>query len=155
MKIIVVSDSHCERGMLLSLAEEITVRGDIDAIIHLGDVESDAKWLHERLNKPVYSVPGNCDFNLHDPAERVITLEGVDMLLCHGHTLRVKYTLDSLVYRAEELGVKLALFGHTHLRCLRYEGRALLLNPGALADGCYALLEIKDGNILTPRQLQL
>jgi uncharacterized protein len=155
MKIIVISDSHCERGMLLSLAEEVTARGDIDALIHLGDVESDAKWLHERLNKPVYSVPGNCDFNLHDPAERVITLDGVDMLLCHGHTLRVKYTLDPLAYRAEELGVKLALFGHTHLRCLRYEGHALLLNPGALANGFYTLLEIKNGDILMPQQLQL
>ena len=146
MKIIVVSDSHCERGMLLSLAEEIAMRGDVDAIIHLGDVESDAKWLHERLNIPVYSVPGNCDFNLSDPAERVITLEGVPMLLCHGHTLRVKYTLDSLAYRAEELGVKLALFGHTHQPFAGYVGGVMLLNPGALNAGKYAILEIEKGN---------
>ena len=45
MKIIVASDSHYERAMLISLVEEIRRRGDIDAVIHLGDMEGDADWL--------------------------------------------------------------------------------------------------------------
>ena len=48
MKIIVASDSHYERAMLMNLAQEIGERGDIDAVIHLGDMESDAKWLAAR-----------------------------------------------------------------------------------------------------------
>lgn len=156
MKVIVVSDSHYDRAALSSLAEEITRRNDVDALIHLGDVESDAQWLQARLKLPLYSVPGNCDMNLHDPAERVIELDNMPMLICHGHTLRVKYTLDVLCYRAEEMGVSLALFGHTHAPCLRHEtGGILLLNPGALRDGRYALLETENGRLLTPTLLTL
>lgn len=156
MKIIVVSDSHYDRAALSSLAEDIARRGDMDALIHLGDVESDAQWLKEHLNCPVYSVPGNCDLNFRDPAERVLTLDGVSMLICHGHTLRVKYTLDALCYRAQEMGVSLALFGHTHAPCLRLENDGiLLLNPGALRDGRYALLETENGQLLTPSLLTL
>lgn len=156
MKIIVVSDSHYDRCALSNLAEIIMRRGDIDALIHLGDVQSDAEWLKGHLKIPVYGVPGNCDMNLRDPAECVLTLGGVSMLICHGHTLRVKYTLDSLAYRAQELGVSLALFGHTHAPCLQYEnGSVLLCNPGALKDDRYVLLEIENGDTLTPSFLKL
>ena len=50
MKIIVASDSHYERVMLMNLAGEIARRGDIDAVIHLGDMEGDADWLRKRLS---------------------------------------------------------------------------------------------------------
>ncbi len=155
MKIIVASDSHYERAMLMNLAQEIGERGDIDAVIHLGDMESDAKWLAARLAMPVYSVPGNCDMEFGSSAEQVVSLGGMNLLLCHGHTYRVKYTLEPLAYRALELGAPVALFGHTHARCLRSEGGVLLLNPGALMDGRYALLEIENGDIRRPSLLSL
>ena len=154
MKLIVVSDSHYDRAALMNLAQEIQRRGDIGAVIHLGDMEGDADWLRNRLAIPVYSVPGNCDMNFSAPDELVLSFEGMNMLACHGHTRRVKQTLDSLVYRALELNVPLALFGHTHARCLRNEGGVLLLNPGALKDGRYALLEVEKGDI-TGRPLLL
>ncbi len=155
MKIIVASDSHYERAMLISLVEEIRRRGDIDTVIHLGDMEGDADWLRGHLNIPVYSVPGNCDMRFNAPPEIVVELGGVQMMLCHGHMQRVKYTFDPLAYRAMELNVPIALFGHTHARCLRNEGGVLLLNPGALKDGRYALLEIENGDIKTPQLLAL
>lgn len=155
MKIIVVSDSHYERGPVMSLIEMISSRSDIDALIHLGDGSGDVKLIRERLNIPVYSVPGNCDFCLTQDAEQVITLGGVSMLLCHGHTRRVKYSLDSLCYRAQELNVQLALFGHTHRPCLRNEYGVLLLNPGSLAQEVYAEIEIENGQLLTPQLKKL
>lgn len=155
MKIIVASDSHYERAMLMNLAQEIKRRGDIGAVIHLGDMEADAEWLRRNLTIPVYSVPGNCDMRFDAPSELVVTLGGVRLMLCHGHRQRVKYTLDPLVYRALELGVPLALFGHTHARCLKNEGGVLLLNPGALKDGRYALLEVGSGDISLPQMLEL
>ncbi|MBO4297222.1 MAG: metallophosphoesterase [Clostridia bacterium] len=155
MTIVVASDSHYARAMLMNLAEEIRRRGDIDAVIHLGDMEGDAEWLRGRLTIPVYSVPGNCDMKFNAPAEVVATLGGVKVMMCHGHAQRVKYTLDPLAYRAMELGVSVALFGHTHARCLRNEGGVLLLNPGALKDGRYALIEIENGDIKMPRLLEL
>ena len=156
MKIIVASDSHYERVMLMNLAGEIARRGDIDAVIHLGDMEGDADWLRKRLSVPVYAVPGNCDMKF-DPAstEQVVTLGGVSMLLCHGHTRQVKFMLEPLSYRAQELGASVALFGHTHARCMQNVGGVLLVNPGALKDGRYALMDIERGDVKPPQCLTL
>ena len=155
MKLIVASDSHYDKVMLVNLAQEIKRRGDIDAVIHLGDMQGDADWLRKNLSQPVYSVPGNCDMNFTDPAERVLSLGGAAVFLCHGHTLRVKTTLEPLSYRAEERGARLALFGHTHARCVRNLGGVLLVNPGALKDGRYALIEISQGDVSMPEMLAL
>ena len=73
MKIIVASDSHYEKAMLMNLAGEIRRRGDIDAVIHLGDMEGDAEWLRRNLPQPVYGVPGNCDMTFDSAAEQVLT----------------------------------------------------------------------------------
>ena len=155
MKLIVASDSHYDKTMLMNLADEIRRRGDIDVLIHLGDMEADADWLRRNLSQPVYSVPGNCDMNFKDPAERVVSLGGAAVFLCHGHTLRVKTTLEPLSYRAEERGAHLALFGHTHARCVRNLGGVLLVNPGALKDGRYALIEIEKGDVMMPQMLEI
>lgn len=72
MKLLVVSDSHFDRTALSNLLEEIRRRGDIDAVAHLGDMQSDAVWLRAQLDIPVYSVPGNCDMEPNAPAELVI-----------------------------------------------------------------------------------
>ncbi|MBQ8954840.1 MAG: metallophosphoesterase [Clostridia bacterium] len=155
MKIIVASDSHYERVMLMNLAQEINRRGDVDAVIHLGDMVGDADWLRRSLPQPVYSVPGNCDMQFGPSAEQVVTLGGVTMLLCHGHTHRVKYALEPLSYHAEAVGASVALFGHTHARCVQNLGGVLLVNPGALKDGRYALLEIENGGVRPPQMLTL
>ena len=155
MKLLVVSDSHFDRTALSSLLEEIRRRGDIDAVAHLGDMQSDAVWLRAQLDIPVYSVPGNCDMEPNAPAELVIPLDGAQVLLLHGHTRRVKYTLDALAYRARESGAQLALFGHTHARHLSHAYGALLLNPGALKDGRFAIVEITHGDIQLPQFLEL
>ena len=155
MKIIVASDSHYEKAMLMNLAGEIRRRGDIDAVIHLGDMEGDADWLRRNLSQPIYSVPGNCDMRFGPSAEQVIRLGGATVLLCHGHTQRVKLSLEPLSWRAEEVGASVALFGHTHARCVRNLGGVLLINPGALKDGRYALLEIENGDLRPPQMLAL
>ncbi|MBR0464519.1 MAG: metallophosphoesterase [Clostridia bacterium] len=155
MRFIVVTDSHFERPELMNLVQEVERRRDIDALFHLGDVEADAEYLRGRLSVPVYGVPGNCDFNRVDPAERSVNLGGVTIFYCHGHTLGVKLSLQRLYYRACEAGAQIALFGHTHARCLRRENGVWLLNPGALADGRYALCEIQAGQLATPQLMEL
>ncbi len=155
MKIIVASDSHYEKAMLMNLAGEIRRRGDIDAVIHLGDMEGDAEWLRRNLSQPVYGVPGNCDMKFGPSAEQTLVLGGATIFLCHGHTRRVKYSLEPLSYRAEELGASLALFGHTHARCLQNLGGVLLVNPGALKDGRYALLTLEKGGVANVAMLAL
>ena len=72
----------------------------------------------------------------------------------HGDRYGVKSSLSRLSYRAEELSCGCALFGHTHRAFSGYVGRALLINPGALMDGRYAVLNVEDGRVV-PKLLRL
>ena len=71
---------------------------------------------------------------------------GVQMLAVHGDKYGVKLDYGPLSYYAEEAGAAIALFGHTHQPFAGYVGGVMLLNPGALNAGKYAILEIEKGN---------
>lgn len=146
MKYLVISDSHGRRTTLEDVVRVCSGSGAPDAVIHLGDNISDARYLRQRIRQPVVAVPGNCDWS-DEEAEIVENLCGENVLICHGHTLHVKQTLLPLACRAQEKGVKAALFGHTHAPFLGYEYGILLLNPGALKDEKCAVMEIRDGEI--------
>ena len=49
--------------------------------------------------------------------------------------------------RAVELGVRAVLFGHTHEPYYRDTGEIMLLNPGTVRMGEYAVIEAADGRI--------
>ena len=152
-RIGVVSDSH--GGMLhLERFAEICRAEHFDQVFHLGDVLDDARWLEKNLEIPVTSVAGNCDFYAHHPREARVTVEGKRLLLIHGDRYRVKLGYDMLSYYAEENAVDAALFGHTHQPFAGYVGRALLINPGALKNGHYCILEVSAGDIV-PRILNM
>lgn len=152
-RIGVVSDSH--GGMLhLERFAEICRTEKFDQVFHLGDVLEDARWLEKQLDVPVVSVAGNCDFYAHHPREARVTVEGKRLLLLHGDRYRVKLGYDMLSYYAEENAVDAALFGHTHQPFAGYVGRALLINPGALKNGHYCILEVRAGDIV-PRILNM
>lgn len=152
-RIGVVSDSH--GGMLhLERFAEICRAEHFDQVFHLGDVLDDARWLEKNLEIPVTFVAGNCDFYAHHPREARVTVEGKRLMLLHGDRYRVKLGYDMLSYYAEENAVDAALFGHTHQPFAGYVGRALLINPGALKNGHYCILEVSAGDIV-PRILNM
>lgn len=74
-------------------------------------------------------------------------LGGMRVLLTHGDRYGVKSGLLRLRLHAQEMGCSLVLFGHTHAACAQEEGGVLLVNPGALADGRYAVVAIEDGRV--------
>ena len=152
-RIGVVSDSHGGR-LHLERFVEICRAESFDQVFHLGDVLEDARWLEKNLEVPVTSVAGNCDFYAHHPREARVTVEGKRLLLIHGDRYRVKLGYDMLSYYAEENAVDAALFGHTHQTFAGYVGRALLINPGALKNGHYCILEVSAGDIV-PRILNM
>ena len=152
-RIGVVSDSHGGR-LHLERFVEICLAESFDQVFHLGDVLEDARWLEKNLEVPVTSVAGNCDFYAHHPREARVTVEGKRLLLIHGDRYRVKLGYDMLSYYAEENAVDAALFGHTHQPFAGYVGRALLINPGALKNGHYCILEVSAGDIV-PRILNM
>ena len=152
-RIGVVSDSHGGR-LHLERFVEICRAENFDLVFHLGDVLEDARWLEKNLEIPVTSVAGNCDFYAHHPREARVTVEGKRLLLLHGDRYRVKLGYDMLSYYAEENSMDAALFGHTHQPFAGYVGRALLVNPGALKNGHYCILEVSAGDIV-PRILNM
>jgi uncharacterized protein len=147
MRLCVVSDSHRHRHELLRAVKGLQ---PLDAILHAGDETSDAEWLMDRVDWPIYAVAGNWDtVTPVFPLERVINC-GVTLLLTHGHKQKVKEGLSSLEARAGEIGAEVVVFGHTHNASITVLGGRLFLNPGSLAsprgrrERTCALLEIVD-----------
>ena len=143
-KIAVVSDSHGGK-VRLDMFSRIAREAQFDLIIHCGDGVSDAKQLAKTTGIEVKMVAGNCDIFDHIEREMIITEDGVRMLALHGDRYDVKWGLTTLSYYAEDRCVKVALYGHTHQPFAGFVGNVLLINPGALKDGRYAELHIKDG----------
>ena len=145
----VVSDSH-GAGVWLEQYLNLCQKERYDAVFHLGDYDTDAKWLSKRLDAPLYSVAGNCDMFSKSPRMVRAVFGPHRLVAVHGHMQDVKYGYDRLSYYAEDNGATVALFGHTHRACAEYMGGVLLMNPGALMDGLYGEL-ILDGDRAVPR----
>ncbi|MEE0835272.1 MAG: metallophosphoesterase [Clostridia bacterium] len=162
-KIIVFSDSHGSSALMLKTAE--LYRYSADYFIFLGDGLRDAEKIRDLTDKPLITVSGNCDSFFPSalvqkaPPSCVLSLECVSLLVCHGHTFNVKYSLDALISAARERSADIALFGHTHLPYEEYiatdsgtEKPIWLFNPGSIAkprEGkpSYGIIDIflKDG----------
>ena len=134
----VVSDSHLSEARITAAAERLQ---GADRVIHLGDMTRDGRMLEKRMGRPVIRVAGNCDVLSGEPWERTERFGGLEVFLCHGHTLRVKENILPLELRALECGAQIALFGHTHQPFEAIHSGVLLVNPGALKDGWLALVE--------------
>lgn len=140
----IVSDSHRTPSQVDRFIQ-LANRQRYDGVFHLGDGEGDAKQMERQLSMPLYCVAGNCDWGLKLHQELVVAFEGIRILAAHGHRYDVKWELDRLSYRAEELGAQVALYGHTHIPNAEYRGPVLMVNPGALMRGCYGELIIENG----------
>jgi hypothetical protein len=104
---------------------------EADLFIHLGDNVEDVEILTRFFHGRSIFVRGNCDFWSSVPLEKTEIVEGKKFFICHGHKYDVKYSLLPLKKRAKELGVDIALYGHTHLASLQQEDKIWLFNPGS------------------------
>lgn len=127
MKILVTGDTHGDNRLIL----EAIIEEGPDLIIHLGDYTKDAETLFKALSIPINTVRGNGDFESTYPLEIALEVGGKKIFLTHGHKYRVKEGIDKIYYRALELGVDIALFGHTHIPLLVEEGPLYIMNPGS------------------------
>ena len=101
-----------------------------------GDGESNDDFY---ILNEIISVKGNCDYaNL--PLIKIVEIDGKKYLLVHGHLHNVYFDIFKLYLLAKEHNVDYVLYGHTHMQLLEeYEG-VTFINPGALKDGNYALI---------------
>ncbi len=154
-RVAVVSDSHGDFRFVGKLRAAV---GRVDWLLHAGDHIYDAPRIANSLGvepSRVRAVAGNCDHPARDPVHQVVELDGVRILMTHGHHYGVKGDLQRLLYRGAEDGARVVIFGHSHVPINVEERGILLLNPGSLSQPripgdppSAALLEIEQGQVV-------
>ena len=172
MTVPIISDSHGYGAKVNRVIEKLrAIKEEPSEILFLGDgARNFLMCVPEGIK--TRAVLGNCDdtsvfgSDIYDaegnivPYERIEDVGGVRVLMMHGHKYGVKVELSRAIARADDLGADILLFGHTHVlfekelpagsevgsRILKK--RLFVFNPGALENGSFGLLTVKDGAIL-------
>lgn len=149
MRILVISDTHGARPLMDALVPFI--KEEVDLILHAGDNFKDSVYLREQTGVDVIAVKGNCDYEKVED-EIVFEVEGVTILLTHGHKLGVKMNTKILENVAKNKNANIAIFGHTHVKYEKIQRGIQIINPGSLSlprdgdRGSYVLLDVKKGS---------
>lgn len=146
MKILVFSDSH---GNVTNMRRAVEVEGP-NRLLHLGDVVRDASILAAEFpHIPLDYVSGNCDYPGEGPTQSIIEIEGVRILMMHGHAYHVKLGIGGAVEAARKAQVDVLVFGHTHQPlCTQYDSGLWVMNPGSVRDpwgASYGVIKIHEG----------
>ncbi len=168
MTVPIISDSHgCGVKIYNVLAKLKAIKEEPSEAIFLGDgARNFIMTLPEDIK--LYAVLGNCDgdIDIFDsegeliPYERIEVIDGVRVLIMHGHRYFVKHGINEAVFRAATLNADVLLYGHTHEAFYKTlpEGTEVsglplkkplhVFNPGALCDGSFGLLTVRNGEVL-------
>lgn len=130
MKILIVSDTHGKHEYLEAVLEQ---EKPLDMLIHLGDAEGCEDYIEVIAECPVEAVAGNNDFFTELPGEREIRIGKYKVLLTHGHYYYVNAGTTRIKREAEDRGIDIAMFGHTHRPVIEQEGDVVVLNPGSIS----------------------
>lgn len=133
MKILVISDSHGKNDDVKQVIEQV---GDVDMMIHLGDVERGDDYIRSIARCPqdqIYLISGNNDYNLDLPYQEIIDIAGYKTLLTHGHRFYVNSGTGYLREYAQENRIDIVMYGHTHVPYIDIGEDVTILNPGSLS----------------------
>ena len=139
-KVLLISDSHGNKKGI----EKLLNKEDFDLLLFAGDGLKDV----ENVNKNIVKVAGNCDLFSNESLEEIVCVEGLNILLTHGHLYKAKYTLLGLVNEANKRNCKIVCFGHTHQKTQENLNGVLLLNAGAFKNGNALYITIDSGDII-------
>ncbi len=145
MKVVIMTDSHGRTEYAVKVIEN----ENPDKVIWTGDGTRDADdCAYAFPNIEFFIVRGNCDFfDRKHQDEEIITIENKKIFITHGHEYRIKINTDLLEKKAETLGVEAVCFGHTHKETYIEKNGIKYFNPGALTDGKYGVLTIKENEL--------
>ncbi len=146
MKVLVFSDSHGRKELVDRM---LSKEPDCKEIIFLGDGMKDVEWAMQFYPDLHFTkVKGNNDWSYNVSSEAYKYFDGVTVFACHGDSLDVRTTLFYLCKKASAVNAKLALYGHTHVAKTVTEGTSgvTAVNPGALCDGKYCVIEFNKGD---------
>lgn len=148
MRVLIVSDTHGRSGNLQFVKEKV---GQIDMLLHLGDVEGDEHQIEEMFSCPIHMVAGNNDFFSYLPKEKEIEIGKYRIFMTHGHQYYVFMDTRLLKQEGRARGVDIVMYGHTHRPDIDYSGDVIAINPGSLSfprqegrKATYILMEIDD-----------
>ena len=146
MKVLVFSDSHGRKELLDRM---LSKEPDCKEVIFLGDGIGEVDWVKDfHPDKKFTCVRGNNDRDFTLSSEAYRYFDGVTVFACHGDVYSVRSTLSQVFRKAASVKADLALYGHTHVRN-QVKDPALgivALNPGALCDGHYCVIEFSKGS---------
>ena len=117
----VISDTH---GLLRPEAVE-ALRG-VDRILHAGDVGAPEILKELESIAPVTAVRGNVDsggWAQKLPLSEVIEVEGVSIYMLH--------ILEKIDLKPEAAGLKVVVYGHSHVPKIEEKNGVLYFNPGS------------------------
>lgn len=145
-EVIVVSDNHGEVQHCLSVQNMYP-----DAIyIHCGDTQ-----LKLEETPGFIQVKGNNDWLLDLPKQRIVEIEGVKVMICHGD--QKAFPLEkTLPEEARRLGCTLVCYGHTHIPLIHIHKGVDCVNPGSsrphgnrdMSPASYAYLVLDQGKVI-------
>lgn len=144
-KILVFSDSH---GRMEYVTRILDKEPECKTVFFLGDgmreVENVVPLYPDRK---FILVKGNNDFQFYAEQYAYKHIEGVTFMSCHGDALSVRYTLRELFNKAHSVRANVALYGHTHIPDVTLDSYSgvCAVNPGALCNGNYCIIEVNNG----------
>lgn len=145
MKVLVLSDSHgYGKNAFLALEKE----KDCKTVFFLGDGIRDIESIKKDFSdKQFIIVRGNNDYGSDAQLTAYKYIDGCTVVAAHGHMYSVKYGLYDLLSHAEGVRANVVFYGHTHRADIRYDHSfgIYAVNPGALCDGRYAVVDLIKG----------
>lgn len=164
MKLGFISDTH---GGYENTIRALELLKDSDQICHIGDVlyhgprndipntynpKALAEYLKERTD--IVYVRGNCDADVDEMVldqdlsikSRVIDFDEYKFYLVHGY----EETEEERIQQAKELGCRVVVSGHTHVKVLKEQDGVIVLNPGSTTipkDGTSSFALYENGQI--------
>ena len=145
MRVLVLSDSHGSARRMRAVLEK---EADCGVVFFLGDGLNDLERVRKDFpDRTFVAVCGNNDWgseytSYDDFAYKY--LEGHTIIATHGHRVAVRFTLTDLLAKAQGVMADVALYGHTHRQNTETRAGVLFVNPGALCDGKYAVLDLTE-----------
>ena len=147
MRLVVTSDVHRRTSALFDIVERH--KNNADLFINLGDSADEIETLLMAYpNIKIECVSGNCDFSGTAPLTKLLNCAGKRVFITHGHMFYVKHGYEVIKQKAREMKADICLFGHTHSPLTEIEDGIYYMNPGAVCDYSYGIIDITDKGIM-------
>ena len=147
MRLVVTSDVHRRTSALFDIVERHINNADL--FINLGDSMNEIEeLLMVYPNLKIECVAGNCDFGSTYPLTKLLECGGKRVFITHGHPFYVKHGYGVLMEKARDVKADICLFGHTHTPYTEIVDGVYYMNPGAVCDYSYGIIDITDKGIM-------